>query len=114
MVSIIVKPIAPKTPQLTSEVYVSMTSSRKEVATAGTRVPLAAASTPCKLVVITAETNNTGNITVGGNTVVAAEATRVGTPLAAGDSYGFNIDNLTKVYIDSTVNTDGVTFDYFT
>jgi hypothetical protein len=64
-------------------------------------------------VIITAETDNTGNITVGGSTVVAALATRRGIPLAAGDSVALEIDNLADVFIDSTVNGDGVTFAYF-
>jgi hypothetical protein len=85
---------------------------RKTVTTAGTRVALAS-STACKQVIITAETDNTGNITVGGSTVVAALATRRGIPLAAGDSVALEIDNLADVYIDSTVNGDGVTFAYF-
>lgn len=114
MTRLIVKPSSSTTKQLTSEIYETITDGRKEVATAGTRVALAAASTPCKFVVITAETNNTGLIVVGGSTVVAAEATRQGTPLNAGDHFGFPIDNLTKVYIDSTIDTDGVTFNYYT
>lgn len=86
---------------------------RKVVTTAGTRVTLAS-STACKQVVITAETDNTGIVVVGGSTVVAALATRQGVPLAAGDSVAIEIDNLADVYLDSTVNGDGVTFAYFT
>jgi len=87
---------------------------RKEVATAGTRVALVASSTPAKIVIITAETDNTGYIVVGGATVVAALATRQGTPLNAGDSITLEIDNLADVYLDATVNTEGVTFVYLT
>lgn len=86
---------------------------RKTVTTAGTRVTLAS-STACKQVIITAETDNTGLVVVGGSTVVASLATRQGIPLAAGDSIAFEIDNLADVYLDSTVSTDGVTFVYFT
>jgi len=100
--------------QITSEIYETIADGRRVVTTAGTRVALAAASTPCKFVVITAETDNTGNITVGSSTVVAALATRQGIPLAADDSIGFPIDNLTDVYLDSTINGDGVTFVYLT
>lgn len=85
---------------------------RTVVTTAGTRVALAA-STACKQVAITAETDNTGLVVVGGSTVVAALATRRGIPLNAGDSITFDIDNLADVYIDSTVSTDGVTYAYF-
>lgn len=86
---------------------------RKTVTTAGTRVALGS-STACKQVIITAETDNTGIIVVGGSTCVAALATRRGVPLSAGDSVALEIDNLADVYIDSTVNGDGVTFAYFT
>lgn len=85
---------------------------RKVVTTAGTALALAT-STPCKKVTITAETDNTGIIVVGGSTVVGALATRRGTPLNAGDSYEFDIDNLADVYLDTTVSGDGVTFTWF-
>lgn len=84
---------------------------RKVVTTSGTAVALAA-STACKEVVVTAETDNTGIVVVGGSTVVAALSTRRGTPLAAGDSMTLRISNLANVFIDSTVNGDGVTFTY--
>jgi hypothetical protein len=86
---------------------------RKVVASAGTREALAA-STACKKVIITAETDNTGVIAVGGTTVVAALATRRGTPLLAGDSIELEIDDLNDINIDSTVTGDGVTYTYFT
>lgn len=84
---------------------------RKVVASAGTAEALAA-STACKSVVITAETDNTGTISVGGSTVVAALGTRRGTPLGAGESVAIDIDNLSKVFIDATVTGDGVTYTY--
>lgn len=86
---------------------------RKVVTTAGTRVTLAS-STACEQVVITAETDNTGIVVVGGSTVVAALATRRGIPLYAGDTITLEIDNLADVYLDSTVSGDGVTYAYFT
>lgn len=82
--------------------------SRKVVATAGTRVQLA--SLACKEVILTAETDNTGIVVVGGSTVVAALATRTGVPLNAGDSVSFQIDNTSDIWLDSTVATDGVTY----
>ncbi len=84
---------------------------RAVVTTAGTRVDLAS-STASRVVVITAETDNTGTIVVGGSTVVAVLATRRGTPLSPGDSVSINIDNLSDVKLDSTVSGDGVTFTY--
>lgn len=86
---------------------------RKVVTTAGTRVTLAAATT-AKWAVITAETDNTGVIVVGGTGVVAALATRQGTPLYAGESVTLPCDDLNDINLDSTVSGDGVTFLYLT
>ena len=86
---------------------------RKTVASAGTAEALAG-STAIKWVIVTAETDNTGIVVVGGSTVVAALATRRGVPLAAGDSVTLTIDNLADVFVDATVSTDGVTFVYGT
>lgn len=87
---------------------------RKEVDVAGTAETLVASSIPCTKVNIMAEKNNTGIICVGGSSVVAAEATRTGIPLDAGQSQTIEIDDLVKIYLDTTVSTDGVTFNYFT
>ena len=84
---------------------------RKVVTTAGTRVTLAS-STACKQVAITAETDNTGIVVVGGSTVVATLATRQGVPLNPGDTITLDIDNLADINLDSTVSGDGVTFLY--
>jgi len=101
------------TPVYTQSNITGIANNRKVVTTAGTAVALAA-STACKKVIITAETDNTGLIVVGGSAVVAALATRQGIPLYAGDSIEFEITDLASVYIDSTVNGDGVTFLYLT
>jgi len=86
---------------------------RKVVASAGTAEALAA-TTAIKSVVITAETDNTGIVVVGGSGVVASLSTREGTPLNAGDSISIDIDDLAEVYLDSTVNGEGVTYTYLT
>ncbi len=70
--------------------------------------------TPCKRVIIMAMLSNTGEIVVGGSTVVAAEATRQGIPITAGQSIQIDIDDLYKIYLDATVGGEGVTFVYFT
>lgn len=88
----------------------TLDNGRKTVAVAGTAERLTGTSTPCKEVIITAETDNTGIIVVGSATVVAALATRQGTPLNAGDSIVMTISNANQVYLDTTVNTDGVTY----
>lgn len=92
-------------------VFSSIGDGRKTVTTAGTAEALAG-STPCKKVVITAMIANTGNIAIGGSTVVALEANRRGALLMAGGSVAIEIDNLSKIYIDSEVNGEGVNFYY--
>lgn len=87
---------------------------RKVVAAAGTAEKLAA-STAIRSVTITAETDNTGIVVVGDDTVVAALATRRGTPLNAGDSMTLEaardaVDDLNQVWLDATVSGDGVTY----
>lgn len=85
----------------------------KEVTTAGTQVALAA-STSCKRVTIQAYRANTGIITVGGSGVdgSASIGTGTGASLAAGESISFDINNLSTVFIDSTVNGEGVRYIY--
>lgn len=99
--------------QLIREVFTSITSDRRVVTTAGTRVQLKTSATPARRCEITAETDNTGVIVVGGADCVAAQATREGTPLNPGDTMTIAIDDLSKIYLDSTVSGDGVTFNYF-
>lgn len=82
------------------------------VSTAGTRVPLSSTSTMCSQVTITAHESNTGTVVVGSNTVVAAVNGRRGTPLYSTQSVTLNINDLNKVYIDSTVSGDKVTFSW--
>ena len=95
----------------------------KSVASAGTRVPLAAAAgTRVAQVTIQAKAGNTGYIYVGDATVTAANGYRLAIPAAAVQdhlpeiilkptSVGNNID-LNQVYIDSSVNAEGVNFLY--
>lgn len=91
----------------------SIGDGRKVVTAAGTRERLVAASTGCKYVDIMAEVDNTGEIVVGGSTVVATAATRRGIPLYAGQSIRMEIGDLYNIYIDATVNGEGVTFTYY-
>jgi hypothetical protein len=86
-------------------------SGRKEVATVGTRVQLVTTSQWVKVVDITAETNNTGTVTVGDSAVVGAVNTRTGTPLVAGQTKTYYNVDLSSIWLDTTVNTDGVTYD---
>lgn len=83
----------------------------KVVTTAGTDVVLAA-STRCKWVMIQAQTDNTGVIAVGASGVDATVATGTGILLTAGSVIGLNVDNLADVFIDATVNGEGVRYTY--
>lgn len=95
-------------------VATGISDGRKTVTTAGTRVQLTTASTICLSVTLTALLENTGIICVGGSTIVASASTRTGIPLRKGDSVVIEVDNLNKVYIDSTVNGEGVSYYYKT
>lgn len=86
---------------------------RQIVTTAGTRVQLGT-DTNCSYILVQAEKDNSGEVVVGDDTVVAAAATRRGYSLSAGESTPVFADNLSDVWLDSTVNGDGVTFIYFT
>jgi hypothetical protein len=75
------------------------------VTTAGTRVALAGTTT-IQGVVVRALDTNTGNIYVGSSAVDSTN----GYVLGAGEAVGLAIDDLAKVYIDSSVNGEGVTY----
>ena len=92
-------------------VYRGLGHGRKVVTTAGTDVVLAA-TTPAKLVIIQAETDNTGIIVVGSSGVDWTLASRTGVALSAGEAVTLEINNLTNVYIDAAVSGDGVTYTY--
>lgn len=85
----------------------------KTVTTAGTDVALAS-STMAKVVIIQAQTDNTGVIAVGASGVDATVATGSGVALYAGDAVSLEIDNLADVYIDATVSGEGVRYTYLT
>lgn len=93
--------------------YSNIGVGRKVVTTGGTAVQLVSDSTPCVMLIVTAETDNTNPVVIGDSTVVGALATRKGTPLAAGASVTLYIDDVSKVWLDAVTNTEGVTFTYF-
>lgn len=75
------------------------------VTTAGTRVALASTQA-IHSVAIKALGSNTGTIYVGGSTVAASN----GLQLAPGDAVSLDIADLATVFIDSSVNGEGVTW----
>ncbi len=95
----------------------SLVSGRQVVTTGGTAVRLSSTSVAINRITITAETDNTNPVTVGGSDVVGALATRKGVPLAAGQSITFDaqvdgVDELGDIYIDAVTSTEGVTYLY--
>lgn len=95
----------------------SLFADQKLVTTAGTAVALSATKKLLSKVKVRALTTNTGAIFIGDSTVSAS----VGYPLAAGveidldDLLSNNSDviDLSKIYIDSAVDAEGVAFIYF-
>lgn len=82
------------------------------VTTAGTRVQLTTTlnihgNSTC----VTALSTNTGIIVVGAVTCVAAASGRRGVALAAGQSVSYDCDP-SMLWIDATVNGEGVSYGY--
>lgn len=84
----------------------------KSVTTAGVAVPLAANRTGSYSVTVMANLTNTDYVCVGDSTVVAAVSGRRGIPLSAGMSITLPIEDISKLWLDSVVNGEGVTFIY--
>jgi hypothetical protein len=88
----------------TASVPTTPTSGRTLVTTAGTRVQLATGTITS--VTIKALSSNTGTIYIGTSTVTATN----GFQLGAGESVSMDIGTLGVLYIDSSVNGEGVTY----
>lgn len=88
----------------------AITSGRKTVSSAGTAETLVATSTPCNEVIITAESDNTGTIAVGGADVVATSGSEKGSILASGESMVLTVNDAQLVYLDASVSGDGVAY----
>lgn len=95
----------------------SITGGVKTVTTAGTGEKIITASTPAQYVIITALLANTGTIYVGGSDVDKTTMNGISLTVAA-DKDGVKvpgsciipINDANKVWIDSTVNGNGVSF----
>ena len=81
---------------------------------AGTANQVTTTTTPCKLITFVAETNNTGVVVLGGSAIDETVASRSGTPLYPGESVTWQIDDISKVYVDAEITGDGVTYTFFT
>ncbi len=82
----------------------SVGSAQATVTTAGTRVQLG--TNTCKSVTVKAKGTNTGLIYVGTSTVASSN----GLILNAGEAVSMDITNTNLVYIDSSVNGEGVSY----
>ena len=76
------------------------------VTTAGTRVQLP--SFPCRLVTVIAKRTNTGYIYASPDNLVSS--TVYGVELAAKDSFDFEVANANQIWIDSSVNGEGISY----
>lgn len=81
-------------------------SNQASVTNAGTRVQLAAAS--CKSITIKAKDTNTGYIYVGNSGVTSAN----GFILGSGETVSVDVNNANLMWIDSSVNNEGVSYIY--
>lgn len=77
----------------------------KLVPSQGARVQLP--SYPCSEVIIVAQRSNTGFIFVGGNDVTSAV---YGVSLASLESITLSVTNTNLIYLDATVDGDGVSY----
>lgn len=96
----------PVTGSFSTSTASTLSDDSQDVTTAGTRVQLTAATS--KKIIITAKVTNTGTIWVGGSTVAAGR----GIPLVALQNVTLELSDVSAVYIDATVNGEGVTYAY--
>lgn len=85
------------------------------VTTAGTAVPLSTTPLACNEVLIQTKSANAGSIYVGGPGVTAAIGIRL-IPVAAGvqpPSIQISCEDLSKIWINSSANLEGVNFLYW-
>lgn len=82
----------------------TVANNKNVVATAGTSVQLP--TNICKSIVIKGLSSNTGIIFVGNSTVSSTN----GFQLSAGDIVALDINNTNVIWIDSTVNGEGVSW----
>ena len=86
-------------------------SGNQTIVTAGTAVQLES-DTSCVRVFVQALETNSGVVVVGDSNVDAAEGSRRGLALYAGQGDWFNVSNLNLLYIDSTQSGDKVHYYY--
>jgi hypothetical protein len=96
-------------PASAGDVAGTLTNGRKSLAAAGTAEAIRAALA-CKWVQVTALVTNTQQVNVGGAGVLAASGTSTGTPLQPGDTLTIPVNDAAKIFVDSRVSGEGVSF----
>ena len=87
----------------------TLSGGQKVITTAGSEGQLAS-STSCLGVLITAKPANTGNVYLGWDNTVSSTAGTYGKLLAAGEDVWLPVDDPSKVWLDVSVNGEGVDF----
>jgi hypothetical protein len=83
----------------------TLAGKKKVVTTKGTRVSLD--NIPCTEVTVVALKSNQGSIYVGGSDVTA---TQYGYEMLADQGFTFKVNNANLIYIDASVNGEGVSY----
>lgn len=96
-------------PTTAGDVAGTLTDGRKTVPTPTTAVALRGALA-CRWVCVTALKTNTGQVNVGGSSVLATLGSETGQPLGAGESVTIPVNDAAKVSVDARVAGEGVTF----
>ena len=87
----------------------TLSGGQKTIAAAGSEAILAS-STSCLGVLITAKPANTGNVFLGWDNSVSSTGGTYGKILAAGEDIWIPIDDPSKIWVDVSVNGEGVDF----
>lgn len=90
---------------INEQAFTTIYNGHKTITTAGTQLALAA-STTVKSVSIKALSTNTGLAYIGNSTVSSTD----GYELSAGEAIDLDVNNLASVYVDVSVNGEGVSY----
>lgn len=84
-----------------------------KVVTPGTAVQLAATSTPCRHVEVSAFQENAGVLVIGSSTALATAGSRRGRNLAPGETVIIPVNDVSLLYIDALTANDGISYVYY-
>lgn len=90
----------------------TINSGRKTVTVPGTAEQLVSSITVARQVIVTAPATNSDAVYLGGSTVSAVAGSEQGLLLNPTGSASIDIDDVSKIWIDSVVAGEGVTFTY--